>query len=130
GAVVVHPVRPAPWGVSLTQQRKVLFDALLYKKHPRLYRQRVRSTPRWDYYAIVASLAVAGSALASGAALVAAAAAVAWTAMTVRFCAARLARTRKTARHVAEIVVTSAVIPPVAVFWRAVGALRFRVLLL
>ena len=28
-ALVVHPVRPAPWGVSLMQQRKVLFDALL-----------------------------------------------------------------------------------------------------
>ena len=34
-AVVVHPVRPAPWGVSLRQQRKSLFNALLYKKHPR-----------------------------------------------------------------------------------------------
>src|SRR5690348_17598480 len=28
-AIVVHPVRPAPWGVSLRQQKKVVFDALL-----------------------------------------------------------------------------------------------------
>src|SRR5213078_1928552 len=26
-AVIVHPVRPAPWGVSLGQQKKSLFDA-------------------------------------------------------------------------------------------------------
>src|SRR5579883_2106310 len=44
-ALVVHPVRPAPWGVSLLQQRKSLFDALLYKKHPELYRRRIRSSP-------------------------------------------------------------------------------------
>ncbi len=41
-AVVVHPVRPAPWGVSLKQQRKSLFNALLFKKYPELYRQRIR----------------------------------------------------------------------------------------
>src|SRR5690606_472396 len=127
GAVVVHPVRPAPWGVSLRQQRKVLFDALLYKKHPHLYRQRIRATPRWDYYAAVAALGTAAAGLAIGAAAVAAPAAVAWGALTARSSAARLAGTRKTAAHVAEMIVTSAAIPPLAVFWRAVGALRFRV---
>src|SRR3954462_4473632 len=59
GAVVVHPVRPAPWGVSVKQQRKVMYNALLFKKHRRLYRERIRGSGRWDYYLIVASLAVA-----------------------------------------------------------------------
>src|SRR5207249_4945767 len=49
-AVVIHPVRPAPWGVSLGQQRKAMFNALLFKKHPRLYRQRVQPAPPWHYY--------------------------------------------------------------------------------
>ena len=40
-ALVVHPVRPAKWGVSLSQQKKVMFDALLYKKHPELDRKSV-----------------------------------------------------------------------------------------
>ncbi len=40
-AVVVHPVRPERWGVSLRQQKNVFFDALLYKKHPQLYRERI-----------------------------------------------------------------------------------------
>ena len=49
-ALVVHPW-PARWGVSLKQQRKSQFNALLYKKHPRLYRQRIRPWPPWEYYA-------------------------------------------------------------------------------
>jgi len=28
-AIVIHPVRPAPWGISLKQQRKSMFNALL-----------------------------------------------------------------------------------------------------
>src|SRR3954463_1051233 len=58
-AVVVHPVRPASWGVSVKQQRKVMYDALLFKKHRRLYRERIRASARWDYYLIVASLVAA-----------------------------------------------------------------------
>ncbi len=42
-AVVVHPVRPAPWGISVSQQRNNLFNALLFKKHPTLYRRLLQS---------------------------------------------------------------------------------------
>jgi glycosyltransferase involved in cell wall biosynthesis len=35
-AIVVHPVREAKWGVSIKEQRKTLYNALLYKKYPRL----------------------------------------------------------------------------------------------
>lgn len=117
-AVVVHPVRPAPWGVSLRQQRKVVFDALLFRKHPRLYRERIRRAPRWDYYLIVLSL-FAGLFVPS--------ALFVWAALTGRFCWRRLRGTSKAPVHVAEMVVTSILIPPVSVFWRAVGALRYRV---
>src|SRR5438045_4205771 len=65
-AVVVHPVRPAPWGISLRQQRKSLFDALLYKKHPRLYRLSIGSQPPWNYYAVVALLVLAAAAARFG----------------------------------------------------------------
>jgi GT2 family glycosyltransferase len=64
-AVVIHPVRPAAWGVSLHQQRKSIFNALLYKKHPHLYRRRIQPAPPWHYYGIVGTLlgALAGIAL-------------------------------------------------------------------
>jgi GT2 family glycosyltransferase len=129
-ATVVHPIRPAPWGVSLRQQRKILFDALLYKKHPALYRARIRKQPRWDYYATVAALCVFGVAAARGAPPTAIAAGGAWLALTARFCAARLGRASKSPMHVAEMILTSAAIPPAAVFWRLIGAVRFRVLFL
>jgi GT2 family glycosyltransferase len=126
-AVVVHPVRPAAWGVSLPQQRKSLFDALLYKKHPALYRRRIRSRPPLDYYGMVlAALAACGSAagLSWWPAL---AGAGAWAVLYARFVARRLRGTSPAPRHVAEMVVTSAAIPFLSVFWRLCGAARFRV---
>lgn len=130
GAVVVHPVRPARWGVSLAQQKKVVFDALLFKKHRRLYRQRIRPAPRWDYYLIVACLG-AGIALAlADRAADARLGLIAWVVLTAALALHRLRGASKSPGHVAEMLVTSALIPPLAVFWRLVGALRFRVLFL
>ena len=117
-ALVVHPVRPAPWGVSLRQQKKVVFDALLFRKHPRRYRERIRATPRWDYYLVVGSLIA--SFFSPGLLLV-------WTALTARFAWQRLHGTSKAPSHVAEMIVTSVLIPPLSVFWRLVGALKYRV---
>jgi len=117
-ALVVHPVRPAPWGVSLRQQKKVMFDALLYRKHRRLYRERIRATPRWDYYAITACL-VAGPVLPVFL--------LPWAALTLRFLFQRLRGNSRSPSHVLEMLVTSIAIPPLAVFWRLVGAVRFRV---
>ena len=118
-AVVVHPVRPAPWGVSLRQQRKVMFDALLFKKHRKLYRSRIRAEPRWDYYAALGALgvALAGQPLAWAG----------WGAFTLWFFAQRMRGASRRPGHVLEMLVTSALIPPLAVFWRFAGALRYRV---
>ncbi|HTH44601.1 MAG TPA: glycosyltransferase [Oxalicibacterium sp.] len=126
-AVVVHPVRPARWGVSISQQKKILFDALLYKKHPLLYRQKIRAQPRWDYYGIAATLLAMPLAIALGSLPLAVAAGVGWLFLTARFCMRRLRGTSMTLSHIGEMIVTSALIPPCALFWRLVGALRFRV---
>ena len=127
GALVEHPVRPARWGVSIFQQKKIVFDALLYKKHPKLYRQRIRATPRWDYYLIVLSLFTILAGLASGHGLLAAGAGLVWFGMTAWFFSIRIRGTARTPSHLAEMALTSALIPPLAVYWRAVGALRFKV---
>ncbi|HET9015555.1 MAG TPA: glycosyltransferase [Thermomicrobiaceae bacterium] len=129
-AVVVHPVRPAAWGISLRQQRKSMYNALLYKKHPALYRERVQSEPPWGYYATVAALVAASALGVTGRRRPALAGALAWLVLTTRFCARRLDGTSRAPAHVAEMAVTSALIPPLAVFWRLRGALRFRVRLL
>jgi glycosyltransferase involved in cell wall biosynthesis len=125
--VVLHPVRPERWGVCLRQQKNVFFDALLYKKHPRLYRERILRRPPWNYYGIVAltlaapllwMLDVPGSAVVS---LLLAVVGVG------QLAGQRLKRTAHTPGHVLEMVLTSALIPFLSVYWRLRGAIHFRV---
>jgi len=128
-ATVQHPVRPEPWGVSLRQQRNAFFEALLYKKHPALYRERIDAMPPWDYYLIVllvlAALPLAllpedGPMLAAGALGLAAL-------VDLRFAQRRLRGTDHSWRHVAEMLLTSLAIPFLSVYWRLRGAWRFKV---
>jgi GT2 family glycosyltransferase len=126
-ARVLHPVRPAHWGVSLRQQRKVMFDALLYKKFPRWYRATIRRRPPWDYYVMVIAGLVALPAAARGVKEVAAAGIAVWLLLAARFALRRLAGTSKAPRHVAEMLWTSLWIPWLSVYWRLRGALRYRV---
>jgi GT2 family glycosyltransferase len=125
-ARVVHPVRPAPWGVSISQVRKSHFDALLYKKHADYYRTRIAATP-WNYYLIVAALAAAVLAALVGRPGIGAAAGTLWLILTLAFAAKRLRATSLKPAHVAEMLWTSIVIPPLAVAWRLYGACKFRV---
>jgi GT2 family glycosyltransferase len=125
-AVVVHPIRPAPWGVSLRMHRKTLYDALLYKKHPKLYRQRIHPFP-WRYYAVAAAAigAIVGivlhlPALAAGGMIV-------WLVLTLEFCWRRLQGASRSPSHVAEMIYTSALIPFLSLYWRIRGALQYRV---
>jgi hypothetical protein len=50
-----------------------------------------------------------------------------WTAFTAQFCARRLRGTSHCPAHLAEMVLTSIAIPPLAVYWRLRGAVKFRV---
>jgi cellulose synthase/poly-beta-1,6-N-acetylglucosamine synthase-like glycosyltransferase len=130
GARVVHPVRPARWGVSLQQQAKSRFNALLFKKHPRLYRERIQATPPWRYYGAVGSLLVACAGLLAVRPATALAGLGAWLVLTATFCAQRLRGTSGSISHLAEMALTSALIPPLAVYWRLRGALEHRVVFL
>lgn len=127
-AVVVHPIRPAPWGVSLSQQRKILFDALLYKKHPAYYRARIRSLPPWNYYVITLSFILAIVLTVAGDFQGAWLAIAVWLGFTLDFILRRLRGTSLDIRHIAEMAVTSALIPPIALYWHWRGVLKFRVL--
>jgi glycosyltransferase involved in cell wall biosynthesis len=127
-AVVFHPVRPAPWGVSLRQQRKAMFNALLYKKHPALYRQRLAPVTPWHYYGILASLGACLAAFLAEERALAYLAGLAWFLLTARFCLQRLRQTARTPSHIAEMAITSALVPLLSLFWRLAGAIRFRVL--
>lgn len=129
-AVVEHPVRAARWGSSAGAQAKVFFDALLYKKHPRLYRTRIRRLPPWHYYVAVLALGVAVCGAWSGHRTIAAGAALTWFVITAAFCMRRLRGAALTPAHIAEMIVTSIVIPPLSLYWRLRGALHFRTVFL
>jgi glycosyltransferase involved in cell wall biosynthesis len=125
-AVVVHPVRPAPWGVSLRLQRRGVFDPLLYRKHPQLYRQYVPPLPRW-YYVAAVTACITGLALELDRPLLNLAMAVLWLGLTARFTVQRLRRNSLASRHVAEMMLTSAAIPLLSLYWRLRGLFRHRV---
>jgi glycosyltransferase involved in cell wall biosynthesis len=129
-AVVVHPIRPASWHVSLQQQRKSQFNALLYKKHPRLYRQHIQSAPPFHYYGIVVCFLAALLFLCLGLWVIAACAFALWVLLTVRFFLRRLRFTSRAPSHILAMLITSLLIPPLAIFWRIVGAIRFKVFFL
>lgn len=124
GAVVVHPIREAPWGVSLLQQRKTTYNALLEAKHPELYRLMIGRSPA-SYYPLTLSLVGAAGLLGAGRPRAAAGAALVWLAGTLAFAGKRLRTTRRDPIHVAEMLATSAVIPPVSLFWRLYGRVKF-----
>lgn len=126
-ALVVHPIRPARWGVSLKQQSKSRFDVLLLKKHPRLYARFIPPLPRL-YYVAVASGAAALAGAASGWMALAWPGALVWSGATLLFCGRRLRGTSKAPAHVLEMAVTSALIPPLSLYWRARGLWKYRTL--
>lgn len=129
-AVVVHPVRRERWGISITQQKKSQYNALLYKKHPRLYGDRIQSSPPWHYYQTVAALMVMAFAMLTKRSNLARLALVFWLGRTLHFCRKRLASTSRAPGHVTDMLVSSLLIPPLAIFWRLWGAVRFRVVFL
>jgi hypothetical protein len=124
----VHPVRKAPWGSSLREQRKAAFEALLFRKHPRYFRERVFPQCPVNYYAIVAAAVIAIAAALSGHGWLATAAFAVWACLTLSFCWHRLRGASRQASHIAEMLVTSIAIPFLSVFWRLYGAWRYRVL--
>jgi glycosyltransferase involved in cell wall biosynthesis len=134
---VVHPVRPeSPW-ISLRTQRGNADDALLRRLYGPDWRRLLEIPPgRRRRHATVAGAGLAALAATAVAASmprrrrvarrVAAIAAAVWLAGTAEFAAARIAPGPKTADEVGRMVVTSVLIPPLAVAHWLRGWLRHR----
>ncbi|MBV9356045.1 MAG: glycosyltransferase [Chloroflexi bacterium] len=129
-AVVVHPARAAPLFSSLGRQRNQQFDALLYRKHRRLFRAYIRRRPPVGHYLTCAALTAAAAGLLTGHRRLASACSLGWTVLTLHFLSRRLRGTRHAPADLVDMLVTSVLIPPSAVFWRLRGACRFRTLFL
>ncbi|SCL23695.1 Glycosyltransferase, GT2 family [Micromonospora rhizosphaerae] len=126
---VAHPVRPEDRWVSLRTQRGNADDALLRRLYGRRWRSDLGLPPgrRPRHVAVTAAgaLALAGAALGArlrpgtparrALRLATGTAALAWAAGTAELARARIAPGPRTADEVATMLVTSALIPPVAV---------------
>jgi hypothetical protein len=114
--------------VSIREQRKSMFNALLYKKYPGLYRARIQALPPLKYYVIVLSVLGFLASLLMGAKNLAWGFALLWTGLTLQFAWKRIRPTKHTPSHILEMLYTSVMIPPLSIFWRLYGAFRYRVL--
>ncbi|WP_069661072.1 glycosyltransferase family 2 protein [Arcticibacter eurypsychrophilus] len=127
-AIVVHPVRRAPWGISIKEQRKGMYNALLYKKYPELYKSRIRSKAPWSYYTMIFTFLIGCTLLLMKSEFLALISFSAWLVLLLLFISRRLAFTSHSPKHVAEMIVTSIFIPFLSVYWQFYGALKYRVL--
>lgn len=125
---VDHPVGPADRWTSVRRQRGNADDVLLARLHGRRWRARI-GEPRGAFrghLAAVAAGAVAAGALVCGRRRAAAAAGATWAGMTARFAWRRIAPGPKNPSEVVTMAITSAAIPPAAVYHRIAGHWRWR----
>ena len=127
-ALVVHPVRKAPWGISIREQKKGMFNALLYKKFPFLYREKIGDTPPFTYYLMIALFAGVVYGLCTWKSDTLKITLTGYSILLLLFSAKRLKNTSRKADHVVEILVTSMIIPFLSVYWQWYGAFKYRVL--
>ncbi|KIO77468.1 family 2 glycosyl transferase [Pedobacter lusitanus] len=127
GAVVIHPIRDAPWGISLKEQKKGIYDALLFKKFPVSYRERINKKPLWNYYLINLLWIILLISIIENNKWLAALSIAALTILISDIIHKRLYDKKKTISHIIEMVSTSFIIPTLSVFWRIYGAIKYRV---
>lgn len=125
---VIHPAQRGRFGASLALQRYSMYNALIYKKHPRRFRQKLQPVPPLHYYAILLLQAATPLAFVLGAPVLAFGCLVAWAALQLGFFLRRVRGTSLAPRHLLDMVITSLLIPPLAAYWRLRGAIRYRVL--
>ena len=128
-ALVIHPVRDVPWGISMKEQKKGLYDALLFKKHPNLYRSKINSSIS-QYYLMLLLLCLFLWSLTSGFSYLAVVSSIMLTLLFGQFIVKRLQNRHKSFSQVTDMLITSLIIPFLSIYWRVYGALKYRTLFL
>lgn len=120
---VFHPVSPAPWWVSMRDQRGNRDDVLMRRLHGRRWRERSGAGPGMAARHFLTTLLLCSSLLlaAAGRRREAVAAAGGWAAVTVSFAWSRMRPGPHTPAEIGAMAATSVAIPPLATFWRWVG---------
>lgn len=127
-AEVTHPVRKAKWGISLKEQKKSMFNALLFKKHPELYKEKIRSYFLWNYLGIAIFIAAFYVAWYNQIKNLSFVFLTAYIILSVLFIWKRLSKTSLSPNHIIEMVITSLIIPFASLFWNIYGAFKYKAL--
>lgn len=128
-AVIVHPIRSAPWYAPLRDERKNRYDALLFKEHPALFRERIPAYT-WlviRYYVSVASLLAGLVGLLITNSQVVDFGFSLWLLLTLLLINERLANQPINVTTVKAALLTSMATPFLSVYWRLYGAFSYRV---
>jgi glycosyltransferase involved in cell wall biosynthesis len=129
-AMVEHPVRAAYWGISIKEQKKSMFNALLYKKHPTLYKEKISSHAVRMYYAMIVLFVIFIASIFYAKPFFSTASFLLWLLLVLIFTEKRLKGTSKKISHVAEMFATSVIIPFLSVYWTLYGSVKFKTFLL
>jgi histidinol-phosphate phosphatase family protein len=124
----VHPVRPAGWRASLDQQRGNADDPLMTRLHGRGWYARAEApVGRRPWHLVTTAAAVgAAGALPVRRPRAAAACAAVWAGLTIDFARRRIAPGPRDRAEIGRMLVTSALIPPAAVWHWLRGQWRHR----
>jgi len=127
-AVVIHPIRTAKWGISIKEQKKSIYNALLFKKFPTLYRLHIKQGTAKFYYILLFLLIVAIWMAIQQQFRAMSYVLLVWALLTSLFIVKRLKGARKSPSHLLEMICTSLVIPYLSIYWNLYGAFKFKVL--
>jgi len=128
-AVIIHPLRKAKWGISIKEQKKGIYNALLYKKFPNLYRAKITHKTSFLYCTLFFLLIMMPLFLLGGLSKLFIVSALIWCILTLYFVFMRLKGASKSLSHISEMVITSIFIPYVSIYWRIYGSIKYKVLL-
>ncbi|AUD06551.1 glycosyltransferase family 2 protein [Spirosoma pollinicola] len=131
-AIVVYPIRPYPWYGLLQDERNNSYDALLYKRHPGLFRERIPSYRRQilRYYASVISIVIALIGGFTGQVNIAITGLLIWAILSADLVVHRLPNSPLTWLTLKHAVLMALATPFLSVYWRLYGAIKYRVLYL
>ncbi|OBK73275.1 HAD-IIIA family hydrolase [Mycobacterium sp. 1274761.0] len=123
-----HPVAPSTWMSSVRAQIGNRDNALMRRKHGRKWRTAVgEGRGRLPTHTVTTATIAAAVILAlTGRWRWALQSAALWAALTTEFAVRRILAGPRTLSEIARMVVTSILIPPVAVFHRLAGERQFR----
>ena len=127
-AVIVHPIRPASWYASLHEERKNRYDALLYKRHPDLFRQRIPAYKSLvlRYYVSVIGLLIGLPAIGMGHSKLAIVCLGIWGLLTTKLIGERLQGKFDNWKAFKQVTLTSLATPFLSVYWRLYGAFMYK----